>query len=229
MQAILAMSIASGARSVIRRLQGERRSQRTGGRRTTDREPNRGWIPVLAFAIPIALADWTVKWLVVHNVPLYDFRLLWPDHVAIWHVTNPALVLGLHGDLPLFVRKGLVSVYAILSVIFLIAVLGRGHRLLPHRRKWVWLFLGMVLGGMIGNLGERLFHWGVTDYLSLRWGDLWLPPGNIADLSILLSLPISVAVLAFEMEARALRGASVTEHARSASAAEAGTPPPLEA
>jgi signal peptidase II len=223
------MSIASGTRSIIRRLQGERRSQRTGGRRATDREPNRGWIPVLAFAIPIALLDWTVKWLVVHNVPLYDFRLLWPDHVAIWHVTNPALVLGLHGDLPLIARKGLVSIYALLSVVFLIAVLGRGHRLLPHRRKWVWLFLGMVLGGMIGNLGERLFHWGVTDFLSFHWGNLWLPPGNIADLSIILSLPISFAVLAFEMEARALRGASAAERSLDSSVAKARSAPPLEA
>jgi signal peptidase II len=223
------MSIQSGTRSLIRRLQGERRAQRAGGRRATDREPNRGWIPVLAVAIPIALLDWTVKWLVVRNVPLYDFRLLWPEHVAIWHVTNPALVLGLHGGLPLAVRKGLVSIYALLSIIFLIAVLGRGHRLLPHRRKWVWLFLGMVLGGMIGNLGERLFHWGVTDFLSLRWGNLWLPPGNLADLSIILSLPISFAVLAFEMEARSLRGASARESVVSAPAAEAGTLPPLEA
>jgi signal peptidase II len=199
------MSIARRAQRVIRRLQGERRGERTGGRRATDQEPNRGWIAVPAIAVPIALADWAVKWLVARSIPLHDFQVVWPGHVALWHVKNPALVLGLHGGLPLVVRQALVSVYAILSAVFLIAILGRGHRLLPHRRKWAWLFLGLVLGGMMGNLGERVLHWGVTDFLSFRWGDLWLPPGNLADLSILLSLPFSVAVLAFEMEARAQR------------------------
>jgi signal peptidase II len=160
---------------------------------------------VLLIALPIALADWVVKWLVVRTVPIRGFRPLWGEHVAIWHVKNPALVLGLHGDLPLVLRQIFVSIYALLAVVFLIAVLGRGHRLLPHRRKWAWLFLGMVLGGMGGNLGERLFHWGITDFLSFRWGDFWLPPGNLADLSILLALPFAFAILGFEMEARGRR------------------------
>lgn len=207
------MSIGAGAHRLIRRLQGERRALRAGGRRATDREPNRGWVTVLAIAFTIALIDWGTKWLVVRNVPLYGFELLWPGRVAVWYVENPALVLGLHGDLPLTLRKILVSVYAAPSVVFLFAVLGRAHRLLPHRRKWVWLFLGMVLGGMMGNLGERAFHWGVTDFLSFRWGDFWLPPGNVADLSILLSFPFSVLVLVFEWEARARRGAEPDEAA----------------
>ena len=69
----------------------------------------------------------------------------------------------------------------------------------------------------------------IDDSAQKRKVDFWLPPGNLADLSIILSLPISFAVLAFEMEARALRGASVAERAVSASVAETGSPPPLEA
>lgn len=220
------MSIGEGAVRTIRMLWGERRAARKGGRRSTDSEPNRGWIYVLLIAIPIALLDWTVKWMVVRTVPLYDFQLVVPNAVALWHVKNPALVLGLHGELPLLLRKALVTVYALLSAVFLVAVMGRGHRLLPHRRKWAWLFLGMVLGGMLGNLGERALHWGVTDYLSFRWGDLWLPPGNVADLAILLSLPVSLAVLAFELEARARRA---EDPAPAAPAVEAPDAPPLEA
>jgi lipoprotein signal peptidase len=58
---------------------------------------------------------------------------------------------------------------------------------------------------MLGNLGERVVHWGVTDYLSIGWGDLWLPPGNIADLSIFLSLPVAILVVLYELQARAQR------------------------
>ncbi len=187
---------------------GERRRTRRGGRRSTDHEPNRGWMIVLTVALPIALFDWAAKWTVVQTIPLHELRVV-SDRVALWHVKNPALVLGLHGDLPLPMRKALVSVYATIALLLLIAVLTRGHRLLPHRRKWAWLFLGMVGGGMMGNLGERILHWGVTDFLSFRWGGVWLPPGNVADLSILLSMPIAMFVLLFELEARGRRRAAL--------------------
>jgi lipoprotein signal peptidase len=183
---------------------GERRRTRRGGRRRTDHEPNRGWIAILALAVPIALLDWGTKWLIVQTVRLDELRVI-SDRVALWHVKNPALVLGLHGDLPVLFRKVMVSIYAVIAILLLIAVLTRGHRLLPHRRKWAWIFLGMVAGGMMGNLGERVLHWGVTDFLSFRWGNLWLPPGNVADLSIILSMPLALLVLAFELEARARR------------------------
>lgn len=183
---------------------GERRRTRRGGRRRTDHEPNHGWQPVLALALPIALLDWAVKWAIVQTIPLHQ-QLVISDRVSLWHVKNPALVLGLHGDLPLGFRKIMVSIYAAIALLLLVAVLWRGHRLLPHRRKWAWLFLGMVAGGMMGNLGERVLHWGVTDFLSFRWGDLWLPPGNVADLSIVLAMPIAIFVLLFELEARSLR------------------------
>ncbi|HEU4456816.1 MAG TPA: signal peptidase II [Longimicrobium sp.] len=191
---------------------GERRRTRRGGRRRTDHEPNRGWIPILAWAVPIALFDWATKWAVVQTIRLEELRVI-SDRVALWHVKNPALVLGLHGDLPIVVRKVMVSIYATIAVLLLIAVLTRGHRLLPHRRKWAWLFLGMVAGGMLGNLGERVLHWGVTDFLSFRWGDIWLPPGNIADLSIILAMPVAMFVLLFELEARALRRVTAQENA----------------
>lgn len=190
---------------------GERRRTRRGGRRRTDHEPNRGWIAVTALAVPIALVDWAVKWAIIRTMPLDQFRVVLSDRVALWHVKNPALVLGLHGDLPLGWRKALVSLYAVIAILLLVAVLSRGHRLLPHRRKWAWIFLGMVAGGMMGNLGERLLHWSVTDFLSFRWGDLWLPPGNVADLAIVLALPLASCVLLFELEARSLRQARRAE------------------
>ena len=143
---------------------------------------------------------------------LEELRVI-SDRIALWHVKNPALVLGLHGDVPVVVRKVMVSIYATIAVLLLIAVLTRGHRLLPHRRKWAWLFLGMVAGGMMGNLGERVLHWGVTDFLSFRWGDIWLPPGNVADLSIILAMPVAMFVLLFELEARALRRVTAQETA----------------
>ena len=192
-----------------RKLRGERRlTDRGKGRRRTDYEKNRGWKPAVLIALAIALADWTVKWWVIQRVPLDSLEVVIEHRLALWHVRNPAMILGLYGSLPMEARIAIAAVSGVLGLVLLFEVVSRGHRLAPERRKWAWLFVGLASGGMLGNLGERVVHWGVTDYLSIGWGDLWLPPGNIADLAIFLSLPVAVMVIVFELQARARRHAS---------------------
>jgi lipoprotein signal peptidase len=175
-------------------------------RRGTDAERNRGWRVVAAIAATVAILDWGTKLLVARSLGLNQMVVIWEGRVALWHVRNPALVLGLFGDLPLGARKVIAVLLALAAATLLLEIISRAHRLLPHRRPWAWLFAGLLSGGMLGNLGERVLHWWVTDFLSFRWNHIWLPPGNVADLAIILSIPISLAVIAFEIEARALRG-----------------------
>jgi lipoprotein signal peptidase len=184
------------------------RAAEAPGRRATDREPMRGWIPAACIAAFIAVADWTIKARVNASIALEDFRVLIDDRIALWHVRNDAMMLGLWGDFPLEVRMGIATAGAVIGSLALLQVLGYSHRLPPHARRWAWLFVGLVLGGMAGNLGERLLHWGVTDYFSIRWGEHWLPPGNLADLALFLSIPVALPVMVAELRARARRGAS---------------------
>ena len=188
----------------------ENRLEATGDgpprRRRTDFERNDGWRRAGIMAATIAITDWATKALVAHAIPLGELRVIWEGRLAFWHVRNPALILGLFGELPLTYRKIFSVLLAASALTLLVEVVSRAHRLLPHRRAWAWLFTGLLLGGMLGNLGERCLHWWVTDFISFRWGDYWLPPGNVADLSILFALPISVLVIVFELEARAQRG-----------------------
>lgn len=174
-------------------------------RRRTDREPNRGWIPALGLTGMVALLDWGSKALVSSRIPEGGFAEVWEGRVALWHVRNPEMILGLWGGLPLAGRQAIAAVAAVLAVVLLAQVTRRAHRLLPHRRPWGWLFVGLAAGGMLGNLGERALHWEVTDFLSLAWGGIWLPPGNLADIALFLSIPVAAVVAAFEMEARSLR------------------------
>jgi lipoprotein signal peptidase len=174
-------------------------------RRRTDREPNRGWRPIAALALAVALLDWSTKALIAATIPLGELVVVIDDRIAFWHVKNPALILGLLGGVPLEQRKIVAALLGLVGLVLLVEVVIRAHRLLPHRRPWAWLFAGLVLGGMMGNLGERALHWGVTDFLSFRWGHLWLPPGNVADLAIFASIPIALLVIVFELEGRSLR------------------------
>lgn len=194
----------------VLRLMGERRTtHRPGasrGRRASDQQPMHGWRPAFRLALGVALVDWIVKFAITSTMPIGDFREVVPGAVAFWHVRNPAMILGLWQNLPLGGRKTLALVAALLAVLVLVQIVGRAHRLARNHQRWAWLFVGLICGGMLGNLGERVIHWGVTDYLSFRWGEYWLPPGNVADIALFLSIPLAIPVIVFEIMGRRRRG-----------------------
>jgi lipoprotein signal peptidase len=178
-------------------------------RRSSDRQPNTGWMPVLATMTLIASIDWWMKALVRGFIPVDGFVTLWPDRLAFWHVQNPAMILGLHGDLPLISRQVITVLASILALLVLTDVVKRGHRLPAERRRVVWLCAGLASGGMLGNFGERLIYWKVTDFFTVRLGSTWLPPTNLADVAIVAALPLCAAVIRYELEARGRRRAAV--------------------
>lgn len=203
------MSHNHPTRRAVRKLLGHRRTTiRPGappGRRASDREPVRGWVLAAQVGLGVALLDWTVKYLIARSIPLEELREVIPGRVAFWHVRNDAMVLGLWGDLPLGTRKVIAVCAALVGVVVLAQILGRGHRFPTGQRRWASVFVGLVMGGMLGNLGERVIHWGVTDYLSFRWGEFWLPPGNVADMALFASFPLALPIVVFELMGRARR------------------------
>lgn len=44
--------------------------------------------------------------------------------------------------------------------------------------------LGLILGGIFGNLIDRIIHHGVIDYLSFSFGKYYFPIFNLADIAI---------------------------------------------
>jgi signal peptidase II len=56
----------------------------------------------------------------------------------------------------------------------------------------IWLPTGMLVGGAVGNIVDRLRHGSVTDFIKLPLG--W-PPFNLADTSITLGILILFVVI----------------------------------
>jgi signal peptidase II len=81
---------------------------------------------------------------------------------------------------------------------------------LHTRERLIWLPTGMLIGGAIGNVIDRVRVGSVTDFIKLPLG--W-PPFNLADMSITLGVLILFLVI---------------DHARQA-AKRAETPPSAEA
>lgn len=51
--------------------------------------------------------------------------------------------------------------------------------------------VGLLLGGTIGNLIDRIFHGAVTDFIDLR---IW-PVFNIADSAVTISIILLIIIL----------------------------------
>jgi signal peptidase II len=81
---------------------------------------------------------------------------------------------------------------AIVSVVIAAAVIGMLVYFSRHlARPWIWLPTGMLLGGAVGNIIDRVRDGAVVDFLKLPY---W-PPFNVADSAITIGVVILVLVI----------------------------------
>lgn len=57
------------------------------------------------------------------------------------------------------------------------------------------VYLGLIMGGMIGNFIDRILYQGVIDFIGFKFGSYQFPIFNIADITIV----VGVGLIIFEM------------------------------
>ncbi|MCS7225121.1 MAG: signal peptidase II [Armatimonadetes bacterium] len=117
---------------------------------------------LIAFAL-----DQVSKAMVRAMVPLEGIVPVVPGYFQIRHTVNPGAAFGLFPDAgPFLVGVAIIACWLFLRI---------GRRGFPKRRLAV--SFGMMLGGAVGNLTDRLFRGAVTDFLDFV---VW-PVFNLAD------------------------------------------------
>jgi signal peptidase II len=97
-------------------------------------------------------------------------------------VHNHGAAFGMFGALPDVWREVVLIGIAALATLFIIWLL------LDTDDLWNGSALGMVLGGAIGNLTDRIrFGW-VVDFIHLHWHEWSWPVFNIADTTITVGI-----------------------------------------
>ena len=126
-----------------------------------------------AVAAIVLVADQLTKALVRSSIARGDSRHLIPG-VTLVHAQNSGIAFSLFSG----GQAGVIVVAAI--VITAVLTYFARHR----ERPWMWLACGMVVGGALGNLIDRLRVGQVTDFVKLPdW-----PAFNLADASITLGV-----------------------------------------
>ncbi len=157
-------------------------------------------VALFAFAFSFLL-DVGTKVAVDANLSYADRIPVIEGFFYLTHVRNTGAAFGLFASAPkgprLFFFIG-VSIVAVGIIISFYRKLSPGDRLAS-------LALGLILGGAMGNLVDRIFRHEVVDFLHFRlWRGYSWPDFNVADSAIVIGVGLLVLeLLATEGEQRA--------------------------
>jgi len=143
---------------------------------------SKAWLVLLVAGIVIALDQWT-KELVRRSIPDYTSVVPIPalgEYFVFEHVHNYGAAFGILQNMGnLFIIVAIVVVVGILAYV----------RYLPTEDWLVRLFLGLMLGGAIGNVIDRITQGYVTDFIKMGIpGVYYWPNYNIADSAIVIGV-----------------------------------------
>jgi signal peptidase II len=133
-----------------------------------------------AVLVVVLAADQVVKQLVTHSLQRGEVRdVVW--FVDLVNTRNRGVAFGRLQD-----GGAIVSIVIVLALAALLVFFVRNAR-----RPLVWLPTGMLLGGALGNIADRVREGAVVDYLKLpHW-----PAFNVADASITVGVVILLIVI----------------------------------
>lgn len=125
--------------------------------------------------------DQLTKRLVQHAILPGEHRAFIPG-VKLVHTRNHGVAFGLEAHSQ-----------ALVTVLVALALLGLLVYFATHAsRPLIWLPTGLLLGGALGNLFDRIRTGSVTDFVQLPLG--W-PPFNLADAAIVLGVALLLLVI----------------------------------
>ena len=129
----------------------------------------------LAISASIVLLDQLSKALVRRIFPVGDFVQVIPGVFNIGHVQNTGAAWGIMSGM----RIGLVA----FSIAMLAALIVFRRKIFPESAAGAWC-LGLLCGGIAGNLIDRALLGHVVDFLDFHWGIHHFPSFNVADSAI---------------------------------------------
>jgi signal peptidase II len=141
------------------------------------------WVALAAIGFAAIAADQLTKYIVTSRLQLDD-----AVHVVgpfwIHHVQNSGIAFGLFASATIVVI--LLTGIAVSAMLVFFGRSGARHPILP-------VALGLVIGGSLSNLLDRVRLGYVTDFLDLRY---W-PAFNLADSFIVIGVLVLLAALVF--------------------------------
>ena len=117
--------------------------------------------------------DFATKLWALFNIRSLDF---WGPFGIVLH-QNPGAMLGMFSDLPPVLRVVSLSTGGAFLVLIYMAI----QHLLPNNIKSLRFGMTVLLGGIIGNVTDRIIRGSVVDFMIIGNMELHTPAFNVAD------------------------------------------------
>ena len=141
----------------------------------------RPWLASLVVVVVVVAADQITKSVIRSSITPGDEHRFLPG-IELVNTRNHGVAFGfLPGS-----HVGVTILIAVALLVLLAYFARHAHRPL------IWLPVGMLIGGAVGNVLDRLHGGSVTDFVKLPLG--W-PPFNLADLSITIGIVVLFFVI----------------------------------
>ena len=141
---------------------------------------------MLAIAVVIAGFDQVTKSLIRGKIAIIGTIEVIRGFFEFSYSENTGAVFGTFQG-----RNGIFIIVGLLAIVFIFIYYSRFKE-----NTWMKISLGLILGGAVGNLTDRLFFGSVTDFIRIRLThSFWWPNFNIADSGVTVGAIILIIVL----------------------------------
>jgi signal peptidase II len=146
---------------------------------------------VVAIGAAVVVLDQIVKLLALERLTLGVPVTVVPGLIALTLVMNTGLAFGLLAGVPV----GWRWIVGLLSVIALVVLLRIALRILPSGGWREQTAMGLIFGGAIGNLIDRVRFGAVVDFVDVHFRGWHWPAFNVADSAITVGVAVLVLVM----------------------------------
>ena len=142
------------------------------------------------------IIDFIVKIIINNNMNVYDSISIIPSFFSITYVRNTGAAFSImENNRVLFIIIAIIALILIYKYLIMNKVIDR----------YLMISYSMLIGGIIGNMIDRIIYGYVIDYLSFNIFGYNFPIFNLADTFIVISI---IMLLLYEVGGRDARNSS---------------------
>jgi signal peptidase II len=141
---------------------------------------NRRDIQAIFLILFVVSADQLTKLWIMKTLPLYGKRILIPGFFNLVHFTNTGAAFGLLAGEHALWRQVFFIVVALVALVAIFFA----YREVKAKKFVFTVAVGLIAGGALGNLVDRVRFGAVVDFLDFHMKNYHWPAFNVADSAI---------------------------------------------
>ncbi len=138
---------------------------------------------IFSLTLIVFFLDQLLKHIVASKVLLQEAFYIIPRFFYITHVQNTGGAWSIFSSIPYFL--------VIINIFLLGLLIGYIYKKETFSLVEV-IYFGLILGGVLGNLMDRIFLDGVVDYIGVQFGNYYYPIFNFADIAVVIGMALII-------------------------------------